>query len=499
MTVTKRKESLWSRWPGRATTDTSSGAPASFTDPTGDMPVPVRIVPDDDFSMRITGIGGTGVVTVAQVIGTAAMLDGYQVRGLDQIGLSQKAGPVVSDLRLSRSEPTSTNRLGEAQADLLLAFDQLVAASERGLRTADPDKTTVVGSTTATPTGEMITHLDVDLPTSDALIKRIAERSRSQGQFWVDAAAVTEDLFGSAMSANLFVVGMAVQAGCLPVTPETIEEAIALNEVSVEANMAAFRWGRAQIAMPDTVDAVRGAGRSTSVQRSVGDRVQNSSGATQRVQAMGLSGSRQTRIMHLASELRLWGSEADLRRYLEVIERVASAEERMQSGSRRLSYPVAVHLFKLMAYKDEYEVARLMIHPDGVKTAHEIAGTHDRIAWKLHPPLLRAIGLSRKITIGTWATPAIRLLARAKFLRGTPFDVFGYAKIRRLERALPTEYIAAIEALLARLQPENLDAVVAVAELPDQVRGYEHLKIERIAAYRAELDRATASVSDSRA
>ena len=204
-------------------------------------------------------------MTVAQVLGTAAMLDGYHVRGLDQIGLSQKAGPVVSDLRLSRTQPTATNRLGEAQADLLLAFDQLVAGSEKGMLTADPSRTAVVGSTSPTPTGEMITHPRVSLPTPGDLTRRIAAVTRGDAQHWADAAEITEDLFGRSTTANIFVVGMAYQAGCLPIRAKHIEEAIALNGTAVEANLAAFRWGRAQIAAPERRE--RGAPASSSPTR----------------------------------------------------------------------------------------------------------------------------------------------------------------------------------------------------------------------------------------
>lgn len=156
MTITLRPPALGS-------VPSSPPSAATIPMPTIDLPMPERIVPEDEFAMRITGIGGTGVVTVDQIIGTAAMLDDYHVRGLDQIGLSQKAGPVISDLRFSRTKPTSTNRLGAEQADLLLAFDQLVAASEKGLYTADPERTTVVGSMTPTPTGEMIGHLHIEV------------------------------------------------------------------------------------------------------------------------------------------------------------------------------------------------------------------------------------------------------------------------------------------------------------------------------------------------
>ncbi|HKK51303.1 MAG TPA: indolepyruvate ferredoxin oxidoreductase family protein, partial [Myxococcota bacterium] len=243
------------------------------------LPEPERIVPDRDFAMRITGIGGTGVVTVAQVLGTAAMLDGYRVRGLDQIGLSQKAGPVVSDLRLSREVPTATNRLGRGQADCLLAFDQLVAASDKGLRTADPSRTTVVGSTTATPTGAMITHPELELPSADTLAERIASVSRRDAQFWADASGICEDLFGSATMANLFVVGMAVQAGCLPIDAARIEEAIRLNGVSVDRNLSAFRWGRAWVTDPESVEQARRSLFSAGAQEATAPAASSDSGA----------------------------------------------------------------------------------------------------------------------------------------------------------------------------------------------------------------------------
>ena len=259
------------------------------------------MVPADDFALRITGIGGTGVVTVAQVLGTAAMLEGFQVRGLDQIGLSQKAGPVVSDVRLNRDHPTPTNRLDEGQADLLLAFDQLVAASDKGLLTAAGQRTTVVGSNSTTPTGEMITHLEVRQSPIDDLAARIASVTRPSAQFWADAEAITIDLLGSSTTANLFVVGMAVQSGCLPIEPAMIERAIELNGVAVGANTAAFRWGRTQIASPEVVVGARAAADP--------DRLTDPPPVADPFQ-------------RYAVELRAWGNEDDVVRWQAVVDRV---------------------------------------------------------------------------------------------------------------------------------------------------------------------------------
>ena len=480
---------------------TSSVAPTRAVPlPVGELPEPIRIVPEEDFAMRITGIGGTGVVTVAQIVGTAAMLDDYHVRGLDQIGLSQKAGPVVSDLRFSRTTPTSTNRLGAGQADLLLAFDQLVAASEKGLLTADPRRTTVVGSTTTTPTGEMISHLEIELPGVVDLSERIAGVTRADAQFWAEAAGATRDLFGSSTASNIFVVGMAVQAGCLPISASCMEEAIRLNGVSVESNVAAFHWGRAEVADPDSVVRAR-------AEHSVGIGVGEQASSTEyvvnremaiRIETLGGGEAFSQELTRYASELVSWGGEKPALEWLGVLERIRRSEEEVEPGGHQLLGAVAANLYKLMAYKDEYEVARLMTDEGAMALAHQLAGERGRIAWKLHPPLLRAFGLQRKISFGLWSAPFFRLLARGRFLRGTGFDPFGNAKLRRIERELPGQYIAALDQILDRLDSSSLGAAIAIAEMPDQVRGYEDLKLDRIAGYRVALAEALRHFDDSK-
>ncbi|MBY0401582.1 indolepyruvate ferredoxin oxidoreductase family protein, partial [Myxococcota bacterium] len=491
---------------GRTSDAEAAGAPKrtrrAFPTPPESFPPIARLVPDDEFATRITGIGGTGVVTVAQVLGTAAMLDGYHVRGLDQIGLSQKAGPVVSDLRLSKSGPTATNRIGEAQADLLLAFDQLVAASEKGLLTADRERTTVVGSTSATATGDMITHPEIALPEAERLIKRIAEATRSQAGFWADAAAVTEDLFGSTTPANFFVVGMAIQAGCLPIDAAKVEQAIRLNGVSVEPNLAAFRWGRAQIADAEAVLRARREARiaEPSALEVAPSTRRVSAAAARRLEAIiDVSSALGLELARYAAELEAWGGSGGqaIATWLSVLERVAARERAVvavgEETRDRLLAAVAAALFKLLAYKDEYEVARLMTDAEGTAAARAIAGNRGRIAWRLHPPILRALGLEHKIAIPVWTAPLVRLLARMRFLRGTPFDLFGYAEVRRLERALPGEYVAAIDRILPRLTRANHPAAIVLAELPDRVRGYEAIKLAQIARYREALASAEAA------
>jgi indolepyruvate ferredoxin oxidoreductase len=453
-----------------------------------DLPEPVLVVPADDFAMRITGIGGTGVVTVAQVLGTAAMLDGFEVRGLDQIGLSQKAGPVVSDIRLSRLAPTATSRLGEGQADLLLAFDQLVAASDKGLLTADREATTVVGSTTGTPTGAMITHLEIEMPEVSALADHIASVTRSDVQHWADAQAITQDLFGSTTTANIFVVGMAVQAGCLPIAASSVEAAIELNAVAVEANLDAFRWGRCQVADSARVEAAQVAvdPPPIPVALTLSAPLRN---RVEQLRAPDLSDE----LRMFASELVAWGDESTAEGWLSVLERVAVVEQRV--GGTALLRGVAANLYKLTAYKDEYEVARLMLDTEGQAEAREIAGSTGKVAWKLHPPMLRALGMDSKISIDLRAEKAISLLAKGKRLRGSRFDPFGRPKVRRVERELVAEYVAAIDQVLGEFRAENVAAAVALAELPDMVRGYEDIKLANVDLYRTALKNALAAIS----
>ena len=460
-------------------------------------------VPTDELSVRIVGIGGTGVVTVSQVIGTAAMFDGYQVRGLDQIGLSQKAGPVVSDLRLGRDGEADSNRLGTAQADVLLAFDQLGAASPTGLSTADPQRTVVVGSVSQTPTGAMIAHPDRTMPDPAELEATIAAATRADCRHWADAQGVTEALFGNAVTANVFVVGMAVQAGALPLAPQSVEQAIELNGVAVQRNIEAFRWGRAMVARPAAVAAAvasghanggrpndldeRTAARVSAVARAAG--LDHATAGSADVGDAGYRGPLDLELM--AGELSAYQSPRLALDHLDFVEAVAAADAERGDGSGRLTVAAARGYFKLLAYKDEYEVARLMLDAAATAEARElVATTGGRLAWKLHPPILRALGMKSKIALGVSWTPVIRTLAAMRRLRGTVFDVFGHTTVRRAERSLPGEYRSAVESDLRRLDGAGYEAALARAELPEIVRGYEHIKMAGIDKLREELKQA---------
>ena len=451
-----------------------------------DSPQPISVVPTDDFAMRITGIGGTGVVTISQVLGTAAMLDGFHVSGLDQIGLSQKAGPVVSDIRLSRRGKTHTNRLGQQQADLLLVCDQLVAVTDRGQSVCSTDRTVVVGSTSTTPTGEMITHPEITPPSAAEMTATIGADTRPDQQHWADAAGVATTLFGDSVMANMFVVGMAVQAGTLPITPTAVEQAVELNGVAVGKNLAAFRWGRAEISAPNAVAKVveqaQPAASESVLCSELADRIDH-------IDSMNNDTELRSTLVRFAADLVGFQDEATARRYLDIVASVVAAEAELpvQSGHHPLAQAVALNLHRLVAYKDEYEVARLMTNEDGLADAKALAGPDGAITCKLHPPMLKALGLNRKIEAGRWIAPSITSLAKAKRLRGTRFDPFGRAEIRKLERELAPEYEVVIKALINGLSQDSLEHAVTIASLPDQVRGYEDLKLRRIREYRRQL------------
>ena len=449
-----------------------------------------------DVNIHITGIGGTGVVTTGQLIGTAAMLDGSNVQGLDQIGLSQKAGPVVSDLRITRSGRSGSNRLGDRQADLLLAFDLLVAASATGLDAADAARTAVVGSQDVVPPGSKTAHPEIDMPTVEELLDRVRAETRDDAQFWASASDLAQALVGDAVGANVFVVGMATQTGLLPVTPEALETAIELNGVAVELNTAAFRWGRWWVADEAMVEAAA-AGRAAPVSDETRTQEHDHAGVlgrklNSRIQDLADGDTVLAAALELfAAELVRFQNRALAARYLDAVAEFAAVERQVNPGSAALTAAVAAGLFKLTAYKDEYEVARLMLDSDGHAPAAAVAQPGDRLAWLLHPPTLRAMGRKRKIALSTarWR-PVMALLAKGKRLRGTPFDPFGRAEVRREERRLPAEYLVALrQAVDGAAAPDDLQSAQAIAEAADLVRGYEDIKLSNIERFRAAISR----------
>jgi indolepyruvate ferredoxin oxidoreductase len=451
-----------------------------------DLPAPPA-TEVEEFGIRITGIGGTGVVTIAQVLATAAGGDDWFVRGLDQTGMAQKGGPVVSDLRLSRTEGDRNNRMTTADCDLYLGCDLLTAASHTNLIAADPSRTVSVASSAVVPTGKMVIDTEVEYPEIDTLTERIGSRTRAGGLHVLDAQAITNGLFGSSETANMFLVGVAYQAGGLPIEAAEIEAAIELNGVAVERNVQAFRRGRQAIVDPAALEAAATPpSQRPAAQRSKAAIEKKARAIVESVGA-SLGSDLEKTVSVRVPELMAYQNVAYAKRYAERVAAVRAAEAERVPGSEVLADAVAHHLYKLMAYKDEAEVARLNIDGDLRAAIEEEFGPGTRYAWKLHPPFLRALGVKRKITLGRWFTPGYHALYATRHLRGSAFNPFGLGRIRRLERGLIEEYLEVVEELIGNLAADNLDLAVEIAELPDMVRGYEEVKLRNVEAYRERL------------
>ncbi len=437
---------------------------------------PTMVVPTNDVTIRMPGVGGTGVVTVSQILGTAATLDGKYVGGLDQTGLSQKAGPVVSDLRISTEPQEGTNKLTAGSADVYLVFDLLVGLSPGNLHGVSPERTVAVVSMTKTPTGEMVRDVNAAFPDLEPLKVELNSRTRGELNRYLDATAITEGLFGESTTANTFMIGVAYQIGALPISAGAIEQAIELNGAAVEANRSAFRWGRVWAI---DADAVRKASQLPE------DHLPTPSPALESaIVAAGLGGGELGRLVRMrAADLVEYQDERYARRYLGTVAKAAAA------GDAGFAEAVARYAYKLMAYKDEYEVARLHVDEAVRLTVTNAVGSEVTIKYNLHPPMLRALGLDQKIELGPWFTPALKTLAAGKKLRGTPIDPFGRAKVRKVERQLVKEYEDIVSRLAPKVTGDNAASATELASLPDVVRGYEDIKLGNVERYHSELAR----------
>src|SRR5688572_30981949 len=445
-----------------------------------DLPEPGRLVGDADFGVRMMGIGGTGVVTVNQVLGMAALIDGLHVTGLDQTGLSQKGGPVISDLRITREPLPAASKMPAGSVDLYLGFDLLGAGSEKNLLTADRERTVAVVSTSAVPTGRMVVDVDERFPELAVQLDKIDAATRSEHNLYLDAQRLSERLFGDHMMTNTLALGAAYQRGLLPVSGESLEAAIRLNGAAVEKNLAAFAWGRAVVAAPDEVEKVTRSPESVVPVRELSE-------TERELVELAVDGDRDElrRLVEIrVPELVAYQDEDYARHYAEAVRRVHVAEQERTPGHSELTQAVASYLFKLMAYKDEYEVARL--HLDAVEQAKMRSefGEDAKVWFNLHPPMLRGMGLDRKLKLGSWFVPSFKALYRMRRLRGTRLDPFGKAKVRRVERALIGEYEDMVARTLSKLTPESHAVALELVELPDLIRGYEEIKLRNVALFR---------------
>ena len=395
-------------------------------------------------------------------------MDGLHVTTLDQTGLAQKGGAVVSHLALSAEPLDAAARISYAAADLLIGFDLLGAAGSANLPRLSPERTVAVVNADETPTFESVRQGLVTIAVDGALTATI-RRSTRDARF-LSASKIAQELFGSHLQANTLLLGAAYQSGALPVSRESIEEAIRLNGVAVHRNLAAFHWGRVAVAEPDRVESLL------------------------RGDPAAPAPSLDDLIAARAAELALYQNSVYAEDYRILVERVRGAELGI-SSSDSLTRAVASNLFKLMAYKDEYEVARLLTDGSIEEQAAATFESPRKVLYHLHPPLLRSFGLRRKLALGPWIKPLLGFTASLKFLRGTPVDPFGRTAGRRLERELIAWYRDSIETMLAGLAQQNHQTALEVARAPETIRGYEAVKEASAAKTRARIEALLESLS----
>jgi indolepyruvate ferredoxin oxidoreductase len=445
---------------------------SGITAPADMPPLPEPDLPaiGQTYGIIVTGIGGTGIVTVGAIIGMAAHLEHKGVGVIDMAGLAQKGGAVQSHIRIAK-DPADIHaiRVAAAGADLVLGGDIVVAGNKKVLAAVKPGTTAMVVNTAEMLPGEFTRDTEFSLPT-ERLRRAITAAAGSERCHFVNASRLATSLLGQSLGANMFMLGYAYQIGALPLSAAAVERALELNGEAVTMNVAAFRWGRRAALDLDAVEKLAAPMASDP--------------------ALKLSGSFDEMVARRVAFLTAYQNAAYAARYRGWVDKARAAEATLAPAACGLAEAVGRYLFKLMAYKDEYEVARLYSEES---FAQQVKNTFDgenlRLRVHLSPPLLAPTdkaGRPRKITFGPWIFGLFRLLAGLKGLRGTAFDVFGYTRERKTERALIADYEAMLDEILSRLTPDNHAIAVGLAAIPEKIRGYGHIKMRHLAAAKAD-------------
>jgi len=451
-----------------------------------ELPPPVEPGLDKPFHIYIPGVGGSGVITANAILAQAATLDGNEVKSYDQTGAAQKWGPVLSSLIVARpGEITISNKVGVARADLYLALDAMAGADRQNLICCDPENTVAVINTDVLPSGETIRDIRMKMEPA-ALVELIRDRTHGARQIVLTAGDIAERLFGDFMMANMIAIGAAYQAGYLPISAASIERAIRLNGTQEQANIMAFRVGRLSQHAPDSL-ATKLARPYVTLASHL-DTVMRRPTAPRRAKFLlaGLPalGDETRRLLEVrAVDLADYQSLRYARRFVAIVAAFIEAERAvLPDGDERLTRLVTRYLYKLMAYKDEYETARLLTDPIFAERVRALFPGYLNMMFNLQPPIMRAGGLRKKIALGRVFFLPLRLLARLKFVRGSFADPFALAQTRKAERAAIDWYAALIDLCRKRLRPETAMLVGDLLSLPDGVRGYEHVKLATLEA-----------------
>jgi indolepyruvate ferredoxin oxidoreductase len=407
------------------------------------------------YNIMISGIGGTGVLTIGALMGMAAHLEGKNCRNLDQTGLAQKGGEVLSHIRLAADqEELRTGHIITGGTDLMLACDIVGAVGKVAHETLNPARTKAIVNTNNTPVADFVTNNALDFHQQqirDTLIKSTKEG----GQDFVPATQYALALLGDEIGTNIFMLGYAWQKGLIPLRRDSIERAIELNGVAIEMNMKAFKYGRLAAQEPEKAAVL----------------VESVSGEKDAAISETLDDVIAKRSAYLID----YQNTAYAARYTNMVDRVKTADK-----AEALTEAVARYYHKLLAYKDEYEVARLYTNGDFVKDLKKQFTGNYKIAFNLAPPIMEkedpATGRPKKREFGPWMMKGFGILAKMKGLRGTPLDIFGYHKDRKEERALIAEYESDIELVLSSVNESNYELCTQLLALPDMIRGYGPVK-----------------------
>ncbi len=437
------------------------------------LPDPVLPEIGTPYGIIVTGVGGTGIVTIGGVLGMAAHLEGKGVGIIDMAGLAQKGGAVYSHIRIAnRPEDIHAIRMAAGGCNLVLGGDIVVAANKKVLATVKHGISRIIANTAEFLPGDFTRNADFSLPT-ERLKRALTSAAGRENVDFVDASRLAVALLGNSIASNIFLVGYAYQKGGIPLTAESIEKAIELNGEAVAMNQAAFRWGRRAAIDAAAIEALIVPPRD------------------QQDDNRRLSQSLDEVIERRAAFLTEYQNARYARRYRDLVARVRAAESDKVPGQQSLSEAVARYLFKLMAYKDEYEVARL--YTDGTfrkQIANAFEGDNLRFEFHLAPPLLarteEATGEPRKMSFGPWMLSLFGVLRHFKFLRGTPFDPFGYSAERRTERKLIEDYDALVSEIIGALTEQNHPVAVGLAVIPEKIRGFGPVKARHLQAAKAD-------------
>jgi indolepyruvate ferredoxin oxidoreductase len=445
-----------------------------------DLPLPAPCALEGPYNILVTGIGGTGVITIGALLGMAAHLDGKGCSALDFTGLAQKNGAVMSHVRIAPTpDDIATVRITSGGADLILGCDIVVTASPTALSRVERGATQAFVNADLQPTASFVQNPDIDFEMG-AMQASLREAIGERNLEVIDATGIASTLMGDSIATNAFMLGFAFQKGAIPLSLEAILRAIEINAAAIEMNKQAFAWGR--LAAHDMARV-----------RSV---IQFRSRASSTVKTLDEV------IAHRAEFLNSYQDKEYAERYRAAVAKVRKAESAVAPASSELTEAVAKNLFKLMAYKDEYEVARLYADGSFAKKLAEKFDGDFSLKFHLAPPIFasrdKVTGHLQKKEYGAWMLRAFGWLSRLKFLRGTAFDPFGYSAERKTERKLVEDYLAMIEQRFSTPKAEQIPLLARLARIPETIRGYGHIKDDNIKKAMAERTRLEAELENSR-